>query len=241
MKNPEAEVGRPDSLQFVTPEQAKLKDINELFCPDPLCPGRTRRMYLKRSKNSLLFFCHFGTGEHATNPETLLHKMAIRAFLELDIFEIPNINMQGVNYPASKVTLNKSKTVIEYRLTKGIVPDVVLESIEGFRFAVEIYVTNPTKEEKIKKLVSNDLPTLEIDLNSFYKNNIEDCRTDLAFIKSHVFDLVNDLKLKTWLRPPLDSGPLMLEKQKTLPDNTGCLVAILAAPFELLNKVFNII
>jgi hypothetical protein len=201
--NPLAEVDAPDSGRYATPDEAKSDRSRKYFCPDSDCLDKLRRLIFKTSKNGISFFCHYPDFQHEISPETLLHKLTIKSFEGLKEFELPSFkNDEGNYYPVQLISIDLTKTILEFRELKGIRPDVTVTSLTGMQFAIEIFVTHRTKENKIQRLEDHKLPTIEIDLKDFYYLNRERCKTDIRFIKENAPLLVSDLNRKNWLAKP---------------------------------------
>ena len=230
-KNPYAEINKKDSCKLITPKEAKNLSVT-FYCPDTDCRDTERILLLSTSKLDNLFFRHRSGFEHSYNPVTLLHKLIIQKFITLSNFEIPSFKDERNNsYPPQLLTLDKTKTEIEYSVLKSIKPDVLIETDKGLKIAIEIFVTHEVNEEKRAKIKSLNLPTIEIDLSNFYAENQESCRNDYQFIFENAQSLIEDIKLKLWHVTPTaqqSNGVLRNEGAKT--DNTiqwlfGLLVA----------------
>jgi hypothetical protein len=241
--NPIAEVNEPDSGWLVTPQQARtLKNRNDnqrFFCPDYDCKDKERYLSLKQSVKGKDFFSHRPGCEHPINPETLLHKSAVKWFERKAAFEIPAYRHDQTQLKQQTLKLDIEETRLEYSRLKTIIPDVLLCTESGFKFAVEIVVTSDVNESKAKKIEAFNLPTLRISLTSFYYRNKERCQTDLDFINEHLPKLLTDISLKSWvIAPDIDELPGDIEteplpvaaptpapaiNQSNPEDNSGCV------------------
>lgn len=221
LKNPTAELYSPDSGKLITPAQAKEKYTAEkrFFCPYANCLDPERKLYLTH-RGDLIYFSHYGNYEHEISPETLLHKLAIKYFEDLATFQIPHFKDDvNIHYPTQFLALDKSKTQTEYSLLKGIRPDVVIETCNGFQLAIEILVTHGVGDEKNKRIINHNLPTLEIDLSKFYLENKEQCKTEIDFIVGNLDRL--------YTRPPIlydGIKPLLTQFSRHLWEMLRCLV-----------------
>jgi hypothetical protein len=243
IRNPLGELDHFNSGKYVKPDQAKNFEGHKFFCPDPKCLDEKRRLSYKVSKNGTPFFSHFPKYHHEINPETLLHKLTIKAFENLDKLEVPPFNDEYGNYYPSQVFLiDVDETVPEFRDLEGIRPDVALTSIHGMKLGIEIFVTSKTKEKKIQRIANHKLPTIEINLLEFYNLNRERCKTDIDFINQHAPQLIADPKRKIWLAQPcfqqtpglVQSSPptktTPAPKSSTSSSGGGCLVILLVIP-----------
>ncbi|TND07950.1 MAG: hypothetical protein FD123_2758 [Bacteroidetes bacterium] len=242
-KNPYAELGRADSANYITPDEAViLRDggRKDFYCPDSDCRDPYRRLSLVEQKHKRPFFRHYHGYDHNSNPETLLHKLAVKWFADKTAFEIPSHESEGKALKQQTVQLDAAKTRLEYNIANTIRPDVMLHTESGFTFAVEIVVTSDVHSAKAKKIELFNLPTLRIDFSRFYLYNRERCQTDKQFIESSLNRLLADINLKSWVKPPAwDKLPAEIEViQITEPanepatthtpqnENTGCFVIL---------------
>lgn len=222
-KNPIAELNKPDSGKTITPEEALcLEGDHEFFCPDHDCKDEKRKLILSRSKLDNPFFKHHGKYEHEIRPETLLHKLAIRWFQNRESFEIPSCQLKNKDIKRQTVKLVPDLTVLEYRKLERIRPDVSLTTVSGVKFAIEIIVTSDIHESKRKLIDQFNLPTLRINLSDFYNANPEECRIGYEFVLANLDNLLNDIKLKTWVVPFEERD--VDNKLKTSPVNKNSIV-----------------
>jgi hypothetical protein len=233
--NPIAERVKPDSGLYCTPEEARDYGTEKFFCIDENCKDPNRGLFLKKSVKGKYFFSHYGKYQHEISPETLLHKLTIKSFEGLTEFQLPSFKDDQGNFYSEQVFLiDPRKTIVEFRELKGIRPDVTLESTNGMKLAVEVFVTNRAKEQKVQRLNDHKLPTIELNLNDFYLRNREQCKTDIPFIKENAPLLIAELPRKKWLQVPNAQqviGLIVGEEPKTIiePSNPsspsqGCVV-----------------
>jgi hypothetical protein len=201
--NPIAEREAPDSGLYCIPSEANHYPDSRFYCIDENCKDPKRGLFLKKSNRGRYFFSHYGNYQHEISPETLLHKLTIKSFEGLKEFELPTFkDEEGYYYPVQTISIDPSKTALEFRELEGVRPDVTITSLGGMQLGIEIFVTNRTKEKKIQRLEGHKLPTLEINLEDFYRFNRERCKTDISFIKENALRLVCELKRKSWLATP---------------------------------------
>jgi hypothetical protein len=238
-KNPIAEVDNPDSGWIINPAEARpLKEAgHKFFCPDFDCGDPQRGLFIKKSGKGNDFFSHYPGFDHDIGPETLLHKLAVRWFIGKTSFEIP----PGKAIDQQVLSLDPEKTIPEYSRLKTMIPDVKLTTIDGFEFALEIFVTNDISWEKKKVIEQFGLPTLRIDLSGFYEKHPEQCRTDKDFVETSLDRLLSDLSLKEWVgaakTEPEPIPESIKEPQATPP---GCMMILPVVVFLLfINWLFN--
>lgn len=230
--NPIAERNNPDSGEIVSPheayEQKKLNQDLKFFCPDVDCRDKNRILIVKKSSIDNYFFSHKGSYGHNTNPETILHKLAIKWFEGKEKFELPPFS-KSIQLKTSTVLLNPNRTELEYKFYKNIIPDIKLTTTNGFEFAIEIVVTNDLDEKKLQKIQENDLPTLKIKLKDFYKNNREKC-LESEFVLNELEKLLTDNSLKEWVLEPKEEVLKTLFEWEEINRNKGYigLISLLA-------------
>jgi hypothetical protein len=241
--NPIAERDNPDSGKMITPEEAyRIKETAHFFCPDFDCKDPSRVLIPTISVNKNYFFRHKGNYKHEIRPETLLHKSAIRWFEGRTEFEVPFRKTSSYTLDKQLLQLELSKTECEYRKLKVLIPDVKCCSVNGFEFAIEIFVTSDISADKRKLINEFRLPVVRIDLSKFYKKHPHQCRVDLAFINENLTDLLTDVTLKSWIIPPsqesiegklewtpVEKLPIKATVEQPKPDggpDGGCLLGI---------------
>lgn len=233
--NPIAELDAPDSGKIILPNPAyNIKDKHKFFCPDYDCKDEKRILTVKKSSKDNYFFSHRRGSGHDIQPETLLHKLAIKWFLIQDEYEIPSLSLTGKKLVNQIVQLDKSKTECEFRKLKRIIPDVKLITENGFIFAIEIVVTSDINDSKSKLIEEFNLPTIRVDLSTFYNANKKSCQVDYEFIQNNLPTLLTDINLKSWVIPPKYES--INDKFEFIQTNTnnGCLPILAGLGFFLL-------
>lgn len=217
--NPIAELDSPDSGNIVKPEVAhKIKNLHNFCCPDHDCLDEMRLLFPVKSKLGNYFFKHRPNCSHDISPETLLHKLAVKWFEKRTDFELPRSKSRS----KAIVNLNTEKTELEYRKLERIIPDVKLTTTGGFEFAIEIVVTSDITGSKNKFIEEFNLPTVRIDLEEFYYQNQEKCRTDYDFVQEHLDRLLTNITLKNWAIEPSTENA----DQSPGSNGQGCLLVV---------------
>ena len=241
--NPIAELDKADSGKIITPEEAyKIKETHDFFCPDFDCKDRDRVLTPAISVNKNYFFRHKPKCKHDIRPETLLHKSAIKWFEGKSEFEIPGGKTSAYMFSKQMLQIDATKTECEYRKLKVLIPDVKCCSLNGFEFAIEIFVTNDVSEDKTKLINEFGLPVVRIDLSKFYKTYPHKCRVDLAFINENLPALLTDVNLKSWVIPPsvesidgklewtpIEKPPIIATVEQAKPEGSGagCILGLI--------------
>lgn len=230
--NPIAEVASPDSGWIVTPDQAtSLNAKYKFYCPDFDCTDSTRSLSLKTSTLGNRFFSHRPGYGHDIRPETLLHKLAIKWFEDKNEFEIPDYFQGDKQVAKQTIQLDVNETRLEYSQLKRHKPDVKLQAINGFPIAIEIVVTNDVSPEKMKLIKIFGLPTVRIELTTFYKTHQNKCRVDKGFIEANLTALLTDISRKTWVVPPVfdtlpETIPIETVPKHNQTDSPGCFIIL---------------
>lgn len=240
--NPIAELDKADSGKIITPEEAyKVKDEQQFFCPDFDCKDPARILTPAISVKKNFFFRHKPNFKHDIRPETLLHKLAVKWFEEKTAFEIPSCNASSFRFSRQVLQLDPGKTECEYRKMKVVIPDVKCCALNGFVFAIEIFVTSDVSKDKQKLITEFGLPTVRIDLSSFYEGNRHQYRVDMKFINENLPGLLTDVNLKSWVISPNresiegkvelllleESASPTKELQKKDGSGTGCVLGFI--------------
>src|SRR5258708_1283889 len=157
--NPIAELDEVDSGKLISPREAYLiRNGKRFFCPDYDCKDPKRVLIVAVSGKGNRFFRHKGNYKHDIRPETLLHKSAIKWFIERSEYEIPAAKIGDVQIARQVVMLDDNKTFCEFRRLQTIIPDVKLCTLTGFEFAIEIVVTHDLNDLKKKLIGQFGLP-----------------------------------------------------------------------------------
>lgn len=236
--NPICELDKPDSGKIVTPDTAYLiKDSHSFYCPDHDCKDPDRILVAARSKLGRYFFKHKPNCQHDIHPETLLHKLAVKWFEDKETIEIPSFTGENFKFNKQMVNFDKTQTKLEYRKLEKIIPDIIIVTESRLNIAIEIVVTSDIGDEKRKLIDEFNLPTIRIDLSSFYMSNQDQCRKDYSFVNSNLENLLIDIELKSWVIPPKLSdienklefhkiNERYITQSNSSPDKVGCLIAI---------------
>lgn len=195
MKNPIAELEKPDSLKFIDPTQADPADQEEkYYCLDPNCPDPSRQLYLKRSSKGKQYFSHGHRFDHRYSPGTLLRKLAIAHLKELAFFKTPAKTF----FDKDKIiALDKSKTKL-YPRQWGQKPEALLTGSGGQSYFVGLAITGPVSDRKAEYARERAIPLIEVDLEDFYETNKEECEEDVEFIEKHIRNLLVEAAPRQW-------------------------------------------
>mgnify|MGYP001043928241 CR=1 FL=1 len=231
MKNPIAEVGRPDSLDLVKPEDAPNE--GEYFCPDKNCLDPERKLTLKTSTRNNKYFSHRPSCDHDISPAMLLHKMVI-AHLKL----MPSILLPKTGFFSQPklFSINQEKSRIEYDPDMHSTPEVMLINDEEEMVYLDIIFDDELSEEKYRAAVQQNLPYLVLDLEEFYQDNQVNL-VDVDFLQKAVPELLHDQHVKSWQFLPEHLRKINKNTTKGL--ITGALIGVAGIAGVFLFKSFK--
>ena len=200
MKNPIAELDKPDSLKFIKPEDTDYENNEKgYYCPDNACLDPERKLYLKKSTLGNLYFSHGSGFDHELNAENLFHKLVIADIMNRDHFTFPS---QSFFDKSNTIEIDHSKSKVIKFEKKGVNPDIMLVSKNNDQFYIEVNISTPTDNEKIIKAKEENIPFLSLDLRNFYNLNQEKLQNDIDFMLQSVKSLAIENDNKSWIFKP---------------------------------------
>ncbi|RXT42855.1 hypothetical protein B5V01_21735 [Mesorhizobium erdmanii] len=148
----------------------KLVHISEvergLKC-DCVCPGCGIRLVARTKADKVVpHFAHYGPACGGA-PETALHKIAKQIVADSLTLVVPKrIAIHGAVERAlpGATDIKLESARIEYNDPDGIVPDLYV-TVKGHELFVEVAVTHPCDEEKIRRIREHGIAAIEIDLS----------------------------------------------------------------------------
>ncbi|TGV21895.1 hypothetical protein [Mesorhizobium sp. M4B.F.Ca.ET.143.01.1.1] len=148
----------------------KLVHISEvergLKC-DCVCPGCSIQLVARTKADKVVpHFAHYGPGCSGA-PETALHKLAKQIVADSLTLVVPKrIAIHGAVERAlpGATDIKLEFARIEYNDPDGIVPDLYV-TVKGHELFVEVVVTHPCDEEKIRRIREHGIAAIEIDLS----------------------------------------------------------------------------
>ncbi len=149
---------------------------NGISC-DCSCPSCGELLVAKQGKINNHHFAHISGADCPGSYETLLHLFAKETLANAEHIQLPTLDVEifSVRYQRSFLfrpnhcpggKFNISSVRLEENIG-DIIPDIVLESPDGSKLLVEIYVTHKVDETKFKKIEEIGIPTIEVDLSDF--------------------------------------------------------------------------
>lgn len=192
MKNPIAEIGQPDSLDLVKPEDASPE--GEYYCPDKNCLDPERKLTLKVSTLNNKYFSHRASCDHDVSPAMLLHKMVVAQLKLLPSILLPKTNL--ISQP-SLFNINKEKSRIEYNPELNDVPEIMLINDKEEMVYIDVVFDEELSDQKYRAAVQQNIPYLILDLEDFYLDNLDNIN-DIDFLQEAVPSLLHNQQVKQW-------------------------------------------
>ncbi len=158
-----------------------------------VCPSCNQPLIAKKGEKMVQHFAHKSTDECEYGYETSLHLLAKEIISKSKKFTIPSVYVEFHSYKEKEyISQSKEITVDRVELEKsfgGIIPDIVIYCGEKKLF-IEIFVTHKIDEEKLNKIKSAGISTIEIDLSKMDRE-----MTDIELSEI----LLKDSKEKKWI------------------------------------------
>ncbi len=171
------------------------------------CPSCEEPLQARKGEVLVYHFAHLPGSDRNCEfaPETALHKMAKQILWEEKQIVLPPLTLQETLFDnrgkphkqkleiCSQSAIYFDSVVLEKAADK-IRPDVTAEK-DGKTIYIEIYVTNKLSNTKKKFIREENLPTIEVNLSKFLKEN--------TFSKPILKELIiNKVQNKTWIHHP---------------------------------------
>lgn len=163
---------------------------------DCICPGCGERLIAKKGNKMTHHFAHKANSECLSGYQTSLHLLAKDILLEEKRILLPKVeihfNDHGGSYKevliSDEVLIEIDNVVLEKKQGE-IIPDVIAYCA-GKKFYIEIYVTHKIDDNKKKKIIQEDVSTIEIDLSEIDRYISKEMLKDI---------LLKQSKQKQWI------------------------------------------
>ncbi len=174
------------------------------------CPACRHPLVARKGEKYAHHFAHDKSSQCKDAYETAMHIAAKEVVKKAGYIRIPKLEYEVIATRRKEsheriVRFDKIDAEKKYR---DIIPDILIEQ-NGRTLAIEIYVTHPLDEQKIKKIRENDLSTIEVDLSKVGQD------IDFEALKKIVVDSVEH---KKWIfnskRRELHNRILKYSKEK---------------------------
>ena len=134
-----------------------------------VCPACGNKLWARKGEQRMHHFAHEPHTHCEYGYESSLHLAAKDILSRAKKMVIPPVYVEfpqsgkpkELLYPEKKIDIDYVK--LENRFD-DIIPDIVVDSGDE-HFFIEIYVTHPIDDEKLKKLKEKKISTIEIDLS----------------------------------------------------------------------------
>jgi hypothetical protein len=228
MKNPIAEIGKPDSLDLVKPEDALPEE--EYYCPDKNCLDPERKLTLKVSTLNNKYFSHRPSCDHDISPQLLLHKMVVAQLKLLPAILLPKA---GFLSQPKLFQINHEKSRIEFNPELQSTPEIMLISDHEEMVYLDVIFNEEISDVKYQAAVQQNVPYLILDLEDFYYDNLEQLN-DIDFLQESVPSLLHNQKVKSWQYLPAHNR--RLTKKTATQIIAGTIVGVIGVAGYLLYK-----
>lgn len=133
-----------------------------------VCPACGNKLWARNGEQRMHHFAHEPHTHCEYGYESSLHLAAKDILSRAKKMVIPPVYVEFPQSGKSKELISKEReiSIDDVELEKrfdDIIPDIVVYSGDKY-FFIEIYVTHPIDDEKLKKLKEKKISTIEIDL-----------------------------------------------------------------------------
>lgn len=158
--------------------------VRGLGC-DCVCPGMCGSRLVAKTLAETPHFAHHHRDACGGGPETALHKLAKQIVQERLVLFVPKRiashgNVERILPGREKIELESA--TLEFHDPQQIVPDLYV-TLDGRKLFVEIAVTHPCDEEKIRRIRQHGIAAIEIDLSHIARDAAPEVVAD-AVIRS---------------------------------------------------------
>ncbi len=181
-------------------ELVSIDDVESGLSCDCVCPACKKQLIARKGELKTHHFAHYKSSDCLGGLETALHKLSKEIIAKSATFTTPMLYYPNTNYVIFEETEIPIDNVTLEKKLGGIIPDIIIES-KGRKLLVEIVVTNPVDFQKIQKIESENLATIEIYAKHLLQNLY--IRKDFG-LKDNLFqnELLNGTKYKRWIHNP---------------------------------------
>ena len=181
-----------------------------------VCPACGDELIARKGEKRMHHFAHRSNEDCEYGYESSLHLAAKDILSRSEKMVIPPIYVEFPQSGKSKelLSLKKEIPVDRVELEKRfdtIIPDIVVYSGDKY-FFIEIYVTHPIDDEKLKKLKEKNISTIEIDLSKIKRDisveELSDILLKSSDRKSWKYNAVSDKWYRHFEKDASDELPL---------------------------------
>lgn len=181
-----------------------------------VCPACGDELIARKGQKRMHHFAHRSNEDCEYGYESSLHLAAKEILSRSEKMVIPPVYVEFPQSGKSKglLYLKKEIPVDRVELEKrfdDIIPDIVVYSGDKY-FFIEIYVTHPIDDEKLKKLKEKNISTIEIDLSKIKRDISVKVLSDILLKssdrKSWKYNAVSDKWYRHFEKDASDELPL---------------------------------
>ena len=139
-----------------------------------VCPACGDELIARKGEKRMHHFAHRSNEDCEYGYESSLHLAAKDILSRSEKMVIPPVYVEfpQSGKPKELISMEREISIDDVELEKrfdDIIPDIVVYSGDKY-FFIEIYVTHPIDDEKLKKLKEKNISTIEIDLSKIKRD-----------------------------------------------------------------------
>ena len=185
-------------------ESVYISDVPSGLKCGCVCPACGALLVAKKGQKRMHHFAHYKSKNCEYGYESSLHLAAKDILLHSKKIVIPSVYVEFPNSskPAELISPGRSIDIESVELEKrfdDIIPDIVVYA-GGKSFFVEIFVTHPINDEKLKKLENRNISTIEVDLSHVERNISVDELSEILLKNDPRKTWKFNSKAKIWLQ-----------------------------------------
>jgi competence CoiA-like predicted nuclease len=193
-------------------ELLTIEDVESGLACNCVCPACKKQLIARKGAIKSHHFAHYKSEDCLSGLETALHKLSKEIISKSKTFTTPILHYPNTHYEVFEETEIPIENVKLETKVGEFIPDIVIET-KGKKLLIEIVVSNPVSWQKLQRIKTENLPTIEI----YAKYLLETLYTQKDFgLKDNLFqtELVSGTKYKRWLH-----NPKINSIKKSLKDN----------------------
>ena len=181
-----------------------------------VCPACGDELIARKGEKRMHHFAHRSNEDCEYGYESSLHLAAKDILSRSKKMAIPPVYVEfpQSGKPKELISMERGISIDDVELEKrfdDIIPDIVVYSGDKY-FFVEIYVTHPIDDEKLKKLEEKNISTIEIDLSKIKRDisveELSDILLKSSDRKSWKYNAVSDKWYRHFEKDASDELPL---------------------------------
>jgi hypothetical protein len=178
-----------------------IDDVESGLACECFCPACKNQLIAKKGNIKVHHFAHYKIKDCKSGLETAIHLLSKEIIADHKTFKTPILYYPNTNYeifPEMEIPIDK--VTLEKKLGE-IIPDIIIES-KGKVLIIEIVVSNPISSDKMKKIVDENIATIEIYAKYLFEYANENIDFNLNTNNSFINELIYGTKYKQWAYNP---------------------------------------